>query len=452
MAKTIVSRFYSQAMSGFAHYLHQELQINPGLDYRLIQASNEPRLLVVQIQINPRHLRKLTSNQMLEELAMATGLAADQRLRIARGPGGSICLEIPKPGTLCFDLRVDQLPRRHGLRAVIGLDTARRPAEVNFAAPLTPHGLISGVTGSGKTNTQQLLAWSLAIHTAPDEARMVIIDVEKQRRTWSAFDRLAHLAHPIIIDIDEARRAVAWTVAELDRRQTQHRSNPHLFLFIEELEELVKRDGFTAPLETLARLGRESGIHLWPATQHPTIEALGSSVLRRNLSVRIVNRVDDAHAALAATGQRNSGAELLTGPGDTIMVQPGSQIRRLTVPKLTPHDLTRPPRLDEIKSLPLAEVEDPDRAVDAVKPAPELDEDEILVRGGSRQTEPITIPQLAYALTASRGITHLADYLGVGSTKAKRIKNLADRLRQEMRALGFIIMDTQEPKLPPLGD
>lgn len=155
MARTIVQNFYQTAMTGFSYYAQQEMQISPERDYRVVRASDEPRFLTVLLQINPKHLRKLTKSAMQEEMAMAMGLPEDQFLRIGRGPKGTISLEIPKPETLCITITARQLPRRPG---VVGIDSKRKPTAINFDNPTTAHALVAGVTGSGKTNTQKLLA------------------------------------------------------------------------------------------------------------------------------------------------------------------------------------------------------------------------------------------------------------------------------------------------------
>lgn len=427
MARTIVQNFYQTAMTGFSYYAQQEMQISPERDYRVVRASDEPRFLTVLLQINPKHLRKLTKSAMQEEMAMAMGLPEDQFLRIGRGPNGTISLEIPKPETLCITITARQLPRRPG---VVGIDSKRKPTAINFDNPTTAHALVAGVTGSGKTNTQKLLAWSQAIHNDPGQLQIIMIDVEKRGRQWSDFAGLAHLAHPIIVEEGEARAAVAWVLAEYDRRRRQNVTSPKLFVFIDEVKDLVDAGGFTEPLERLARLGREYGIHLVLATQHPTIDALGSSTLRRNLVVRLVSRVDDATAAHVATGQKGTGAEMLTGPGDSFLVQPG-QLTRLTVALLKSEDVANLDRVDEPRRLPLDL--DVERVMDVV-PAPHP----------TQTAETHTMEQLAFALGTGAGVNKLQRQFGIGGGRASRLRSDADELRDELLELGKTICDVED--------
>jgi hypothetical protein len=48
--------------------------------------------------------------------------------------------------------------------------------------------------------------------------------------------------------------------------------------------------------------------------------------------------------------------------------------------------------------------------------------------------------QVAVALASGRGITWLAQELGIGSTKAGRVKQFADRMREKIEALGYALV------------
>jgi hypothetical protein len=424
--------FYRQTMYGIAFYLKQELDLVPNQNYAVRQTVDNPRTVAVELAINPRYRSAIIS--LREDLAMAAGLDEDQALRIVRGPSGTLILEIPKPAPLWFNIGVDSLPPGEGLKSAVGLDQKRRPTLINFANTVTPHVLIAGTTGSGKTNAEQLLVRNLAFYNAPDQVQLILVDVEKRGIRWSAFDRLAHLAHPVVVDGDEARQVMAWLVAEIDRRGRTKRTTPRLFLFVDELQALVRDEAAIAPLVRVAQMGREFGVHLVAALQNPTKENIGHIDIKRNLAVRLVGRVDDGNAAHVATGQKGSGAEQLTGAGDFLMVQPGQTLQRMTVALLSPADVAQLPQTHhaQVQQLPLEEVGDPERVLE-------------VSRGPGRPEDDYDWPKIGHLVgeLADRGEInpHRARrWFQIGLPKSNRFLTAAEGVLSGLRENGFEVV------------
>jgi S-DNA-T family DNA segregation ATPase FtsK/SpoIIIE len=187
---------------------------------------------------------------------------------------------------------------------------------------LTPHALIAGTTGSGKTNVQRLIVYDLALQNAPADVQFLLIDTRKRGSGWAPFAGLPHLAHPIITDDVTAARALGWATAEIDRRAAERRNTPRVFIGIDEAQALLEQEALIRPIVDIAGTGREFGVHLIAATQNPTAKQLGDITLKRNLSARLVGKVDGATAAHVATGQEGTEAHKLTGAGDMLLVTP----------------------------------------------------------------------------------------------------------------------------------
>jgi hypothetical protein len=419
--------FYRQVAVAVAGYLRQELSIQPGVHYRVRSALSGPRVLSLALAINPKFAPKIMV--ISEQLSMAAGLDRDVSIRVARGRRGALALEIPKPRNLWYNVPVDALPRRRGLRATVGLDGDHRPALVDFLNPLTPHAMIAGTTGSGKTNVQKLLIYDLASQNSPEEVRFLLVDTRKRGIGWQPFARLPHLAHPVITDVDTALRALAWAVAEVDRRATSGCTTPRLFVGIDETQALLEAEQFVRPIADLAAVGREFGIHLLAAMQNPTAKQLGDASIKRNLTARLVGKVDSADAARVATGQGKSGANLLTGAGDFLLVQPDG-ITRLTAALLTEKDTASLPRVDVNRVLDLDQYDDVDHVLEQAS--------------NSSKADDYDPDHVAVAVAAGKGITWLADELGIGSTKARRTKEFADKMRRKWLELGY----TSIPVIP----
>lgn len=353
--------FYKQTATAIAAYLVQELSISPGVHWRIRNATSGPRVLTLNLMLNPRYAKRIAA--MGEALSMAAMLDKDASIRVSRGNRGTLALEVPKPEGLWFNIGVANLPRRRGLLASVGIDNDHRPALVNFANPLTPHVLVAGTTGSGKTNVARLFVYNLVQGNGPNAVNFVLIDTKKRGKPWKDFTSIPHLAHPVITDDETALRALAWGIAEIDRRAERGYIKPRVFIAIDEAQDLLDKPEFVKVIGDVAATGREFGIHLLAAVQNPTAKQLGDAGIKRNLTTRLVGRVDSATAAVVATGQPETGAELLTGAGDMLLIQP-TGIKRLTAALLTTKDTEHLPRAESIESLDLSQYEDVDHVID----------------------------------------------------------------------------------------
>ncbi|MCM3585273.1 type VII secretion protein EssC [Mesobacillus maritimus] len=161
-----------------------------------------------------------------------------------------------------------------------------------------PHGLIAGMTGSGKSEFIMTFILSLAVNYHPDEVAFILIDY-KGGGMANAFLELPHLAGTITnLDGAAVKRSLISIQSELKRRQaifseTSRRlgeSNidiykyqklyregvvteplQHLFMISDEFAELkTQQPEFMDQLVSAARIGRSLGVHLILATQKPS--------------------------------------------------------------------------------------------------------------------------------------------------------------------------------------
>ena len=167
-----------------------------------------------------------------------------------------------------------------------------------------PHGLIAGMTGSGKSEFIITFILSMAVNYHPDEVQFVLIDY-KGGGLAGAFEnretglKLPHLAGTITnLDVNEINRSLASLQSELKRRQAEfnkardavgestidiykyqryyrngqvQKPIAHLFIISDEFAELkAQQPDFMSELISTARIGRSLGVHLILATQKPS--------------------------------------------------------------------------------------------------------------------------------------------------------------------------------------
>ena len=188
-----------------------------------------------------------------------------------------------------------------------------------------PHGLVAGMTGSGKSEFIITYILSMAVSYHPDEVAFVLIDY-KGGGLAGAFDdpsRGIHLPHLIgtITNLDGAgiRRSLISLQSELLRRQRvfneaksianegtmdiydyqkMYRKGilkepmPHLFIISDEFAELkAQKPEFMDQLISIARIGRSLGVHLILATQKPS--GVVNAQILSNTKFRVCLKVQD---------------------------------------------------------------------------------------------------------------------------------------------------------------
>ncbi|MEM7130383.1 MAG: FtsK/SpoIIIE domain-containing protein [Chloroflexota bacterium] len=249
-----------------------------------------------------------------------------------------LCLEVPRPDPKPL-LVVEVLKRLHNgrqhldlnhrLLSVVGEANNYAQADcilLDLINPNSPHALIAGTTGSGKSNLLTAMAVSTAVLHSPQEVAMIILD--PKGIDFPAFNRLPHLACPVVTEPLAAVQTLAQVVAELERRKREGVSGPRILVLIDELAELADVAGpqVESHIKRLLQVGRGLGIHVIGATQKPLASVIGSLV-KANFPVRIVGKVASVDDARVAAGVSGSGAERLPGKGAMLLLRAGETKR-----------------------------------------------------------------------------------------------------------------------------
>ncbi len=290
---------------------------------RVQSGAISPRWMSFHITAAPGARISIVRN-LSEELALALG-AKD--VRIAR-EGGTLAVEVPRPDAEPVNLvrMLRRLKHMPPVTACLGLAEDGRPLLLRLPSPDVAHVLVAGSTGSGKTELIRTALWSLAI--ANRQAQLQIVLIDPKRRGFGPLSKLPHLIAPPVSSVADSITLLQRIVEEMERRDREEITSPHLVIAIDEGMDLIMTGGKEVDtlLTRIAQRGREAGIHLLVGAQNPS-SSVFSSLLKANFPVRLVGRVSSANDARVAAGIAGTHAEKLLGRGDFVAVAAGETTR-----------------------------------------------------------------------------------------------------------------------------
>lgn len=213
-------------------------------------------------------------------------------------------------------------------------------AEINA----TPHLLIAGATGSGKSVCINCVIASILMRARPDEVKLVMVDPKKVE--LSMYNGVPHLLTPVVTDPKKASIALKNIVVEMERRyqifedtkcknisaynkmcdtKTEYQKMPYIVFIIDELADLmlVAAKDVEDSIMRITQMARAAGIHLIVATQRPSTDVI-TGVVKANIPSRISFAVSSSIDSRTILDQ--TGAEKLLGKGDMLFKPMGENV------------------------------------------------------------------------------------------------------------------------------
>ena len=195
----------------------------------------------------------------------------------------------------------------------------------------TPHLLIAGATGSGKSVCVNSIICSLICARTPEQLRLLLIDPKIVELKF--YNDIPHLLTPVITESKRAFQALQYCLFEMERRYSlldevgvrdiasfnrkAAEKLPYIVIIIDELADLMATSGkeLEATLARLAAMARAVGMHIVLATQRPSIDVI-TGLIKANIPSRIAFMVAskfDSRIIIDGVG-----AEKLLGRGDML--------------------------------------------------------------------------------------------------------------------------------------
>ncbi|MDP4096285.1 FtsK/SpoIIIE domain-containing protein [Paenibacillus sp. P96] len=220
------------------------------------------------------------------------------------------------------------------LIAPIGVGQVRELIVLDFSSSNTPHLLVGGTTGSGKSVTINSIILAMMCLYEPSEVQFLFIDPKKVE--FMIYENRTHTKQ-VITEIEEAIIVLEQLVEEMEQRYSLFAREgvmsidefveatgsplPRLVVVFDEFADFMEREKSLSDRveSSILRLGakaRAAGIHLLICTQNPKADIVPTNI-RNNLPARLALKAADHHASKIIINEE--GAETLGGKGDFLI-------------------------------------------------------------------------------------------------------------------------------------
>ena len=320
-----------------------------GVEAKVVAANTGPTVTQYELEIKSgTRLSKVTA--LNKEIALELG-AKDVRIQAPIPGKKTVGVELPNKKTTSVSVReiLEQVPKsKENSKLLVALGKNIMGQPIFCEIDKTPHLLVAGSTGSGKSVCINSMITSILMRTKPDEVKLVLVDPKKVE--LSMYNGVPHLLTPVVTDPKKANIVLQKIVKIMEDRFDLFESSktkniagynayvekkneslsddekikkiPYIVVIIDELADLmlVAAKEVEDSIMRITQMARAAGIHLIVATQRPSTDII-TGVVKSNIPSRIsfaVSSSIDSRTILDMTG-----AEKLLGKGDMLFLPQG---------------------------------------------------------------------------------------------------------------------------------
>ncbi|MGL5020458.1 MAG: DNA translocase FtsK [Mycoplasmatales bacterium] len=319
-------------------------------------ASFNLRVKLLNIHIGPNVTKYELQPEAGVKVSKFSSLSNDIALSLAASnvrieapiPGkAAVGIEIPNEKTMMVSLRevLEAKNNKFDSKLQIGLGKDISGSSIFTEIDKTPHLLVAGATGSGKSVCINSIIISILMKATPKEVKMVMIDPKKVE--LAPYNGIPHLLTPVVTEPKKAAIILQKMVAEMENRyelfaetntrniqgfnekveksKSSYSKLPYIVIIVDELADLmmIASNEVETSIARLAQMARAAGMHLIIATQRPSTDVI-TGLIKANIPSRIAFSVSSSIDS--RTILDSSGAEKLLGRGDMLLSEQSSPI------------------------------------------------------------------------------------------------------------------------------
>ena len=323
-----------------------------GVEGKVVAANIGPSVTQYELEIKSgTRLSKITA--LNKEIALELG-AKDVRIQAPIPGKKTVGIELPNKSVMPVAVReiLEAVPKgKENSKLLVALGKSIMGNPVFCEIDKTPHLLVAGSTGSGKSVCINSMITSLLMRSKPDEVKLVLVDPKKVE--LSMYNGVPHLLTPVVTDPKKANivlqkivkimedrydlfegsktKNIAGYNAYVDKKNESLPDDekinrlPYIVVIIDELADLmlVAAKEVEDSIMRITQMARAAGIHLIVATQRPSTDVI-TGVVKANIPSRISFAVSSSIDSRTILDM--SGAEKLLGKGDMLFLPQGESI------------------------------------------------------------------------------------------------------------------------------
>ena len=346
-----LSKMYNEEAINRNSMILEKTLLSFKVEGKVISVSPGPVVTRYEIELAPGiKVNKVTG--LHDDISMAVG---GQKIRIqAPIPGKSaVGIELPnaeRQNVHFKHILVSETFKKGSFKlpVIIGSNISGAPYVTDITK--TPHLLIAGQTGAGKSVCMNSLICTLLMTKTPDELRLIMVDPKQVE--FTSYENIPHLLSPVVTESKEAVKALQWGVIEMERRYSllakagvrkiddfnakfelgklagivpdeDNKQLPFIVIIIDELADLMMTASkdVEALIMRITQKARAAGMHLIVATQRPSVNVI-TGPIKANLPSRIAFRTVQSNDSRTILDQ--NGSEELLGMGDMLFLRNGA--------------------------------------------------------------------------------------------------------------------------------